>query len=147
MPVNEIKLKIVIDGKEAISSISLTNDEFKKLVTSIRQASDESRNSGEQIVHSFAQARNLIQGLKETFSLFAATFQSHITSYQQQETALVKLNTALKQKSQFRDYNLKSNAPAPFVLVTSSLTDSHAMYQPDVGNLCGLKNSLLLPPC
>ncbi|MFZ5986928.1 MAG: hypothetical protein ACOYWZ_07375 [Bacillota bacterium] len=108
MPDNEIKLKLVIDGKEALASISLTDNELKKLATSIRNAGDESRNSGEKIVHAFAQARNLIQGLKETFSLISQALQSNITAYQEQEAALVKLTTALNQTNQLTDANVKS---------------------------------------
>jgi hypothetical protein len=108
MPDNEIKLKIVIDGKEALASISLTDNELKKLAQSVREAGNESRNSGEKIVHAFAQARNLIQGLKETFLMFAQTFQSHIIAYQEQEAALIKLNTALQQTGQFTEDNVKA---------------------------------------
>lgn len=108
MPDNEIKLKIVIEDKEALTSISLTDSELKKLVGSVREAGIESKNSGEKIVHAFAQARNLIQGLKETFSMFAQTFSSHIIAYQQQEAALIKLNTALKQTDQYTSDNVKA---------------------------------------
>lgn len=108
MPDNEIKLKIVIDGKEALTSISLTDSELKKLASTIREAGNESRNSGEQLLHSFAQARNLIQGLKETFSILSQTLQSNIDAYQEQEAALVKLTTALNQTNQLTDANVKS---------------------------------------
>ncbi len=33
MPDNEIKLKLIIDGKEALTSISLTDNELKKLAS------------------------------------------------------------------------------------------------------------------
>ncbi len=108
MATNEINLKIVIDGKEAQASVKLTDNELHKLAESIRQAGNESRNAGETIVHSFAQARNLIQGLKETFSMFSRTFQTHLNAYQAQEGALIKLNTALKQSGKLTDENVKS---------------------------------------
>lgn len=108
MPENEIKLKLVIDGKEALATISLTDKELKELATSIRKAGEESRSSGDQMVHAFAQARNLIQGLKETFFLLSQALQSNITAYQEQEAALVKLTTALRQTNQYTDENVKS---------------------------------------
>ncbi len=108
MPDNEIKLKLVIDGKEALASISLTDKELKELASSIRKAGDESRGSSDKIVHAFAQARNLIQGLKETFSILSQALQSNIIAYQEQEAALVKLSTALKQTNQYTDDNIKS---------------------------------------
>lgn len=108
MPDNEIRLKITIDGKESLATISLTQQEINKLASNIRQAGDESRNAGDKLVHSFAQARNLIQGLKETFSIFQTAFSSHITAYQEQEAALIKLNTALQQTGQFTNDNVKA---------------------------------------
>lgn len=108
MPDNEIRLKITIDGKESLATISLTQQEINKLASSVRLAGDESRNAGEKLVHSFAQARNLIQGLKETFSIFQSAFASHLTAYHEQEAALVKLNTALQQTNQYTKENVKS---------------------------------------
>lgn len=108
MATNEINLKITIDGKDAQGSIKLTDAELKKLAVSMRQAGNDSRNTGESIVHSFAQARNLIQGLKETFSMFSQTFQTHLSAYQAQEGALIKLNTALAQSGNLTDENVKS---------------------------------------
>lgn len=105
---NVISLKLVLDGKEALASINLTDRELKELAQTIRQAGNESRNTGESIVHSFAQARNLIQGLKETFFVFTQTFTSHLTAYQEQEAALVKLNTALEQTGQYTEENVKA---------------------------------------
>lgn len=86
---NVISLKLVLDGREALASINITDKELKELAQTIRQAGNESRNTGESIVHSFAQARNLIQGLKETFFVFTQTFTSHLTAYQEQEAAIV----------------------------------------------------------
>ncbi|WP_337871628.1 hypothetical protein [Ignavibacterium sp.] len=105
---NVISLKLVFDGKEALASINITDKELKELAQTIRAAGNESRNTGESIVHSFAQARNLIQGIKETFFVFAQTFTSHLTAYQEQEAALVKLNTALKQTGQHTEENVKA---------------------------------------
>jgi phage-related protein len=108
MPDNEIKLKLVIDGKEALASISLTDKELKELASSIRNAGEESRSSGDKLVHAFAQARNLIQGLKETFSLLSQALQSNITAYQEQESALIKLTTALQITNQYTNENVKA---------------------------------------
>lgn len=105
---NEIRLKIVIDGKEAIASVQLTDAELRKLAGSVRNASNESRNLGEATVHSFAQARNLIQGLQETIGVLSSIFSSSLSAYQEQEVALTKLNTALNQTNQFTDANLKT---------------------------------------
>lgn len=105
---NEIKLKITIDGKEAAAALSLTDKELLNLAQSIRRVSNESRDAGDSIVHSFAQARNLIQGLKETFDILSQTFGSQLNAYQEQENALVKLKTALQQTDQLTEDNVKS---------------------------------------
>lgn len=105
---NEIKLKITIDGKEAVAALSLTDKELLNLAQSIRRVGNESRDAGDNIVHSFAQARNLIQGLEETFGILSQMFAPQLTAYQEQENALVKLNTALQQTNQLTDDNVKS---------------------------------------
>lgn len=64
---DEISLKIVIDGKEAIASIKITEEEVLKLAKAVRNAGEESRTSGSKLVHSFAEARNLLQGIKESY--------------------------------------------------------------------------------
>ncbi len=86
---NEIKLTLTIDGKDALATINLTDKEINKLVSSIRQAGDESRNTGDKLVHSFAQARNLIQGLKETFYVLTGLFQKPVTIFIDYEQARV----------------------------------------------------------
>lgn len=58
---DELRLKIVIDGKEALMSIKLTDDEILKLARTILNAGEESRTVGSKLVHSFAEARNLLQ--------------------------------------------------------------------------------------
>lgn len=98
---NEIKLKITIDGKDAAASIALTDNELKKLAQSIRQAGEQGRDSGSKIVHAFAEARNLIQGFKETFSILSGVFGGLITSYGEQERAEIKLQTALQQTGSY----------------------------------------------
>lgn len=102
---NEIKLKITIDGKEAQATLQLTEEEARELVSTIRRAGEQSRDAGKTTVDAFTSARNVIQGVKESFDVFRVSFISHINAYQEQEAALAKLNTALKQTGQFTAEN------------------------------------------
>lgn len=105
---NEIKLKITIDGKEAAATLKLTDDEVKKLATTIKEANKSTRDGSEQVVTSLTSARNAIQGFKEAYGVIAGVFSSQVTAYQEQESALVKLNTALQQTGQLSESNVKS---------------------------------------
>jgi len=104
----EIRLKITIDNKDAVATISLTDEELKQLGVAVRQAGEESRDAGSKIVHSFAQARNMIQGLREAVNFVFSSFRAYQSAWQEQEAALVKLNTALAQSNKLNDANLKS---------------------------------------
>lgn len=115
MPVNEIKLKITIDGKEAQASIQLTDKELKNLAASIRQAGEESRPAGSKIVHAFAEARNLIQGFRETMdvmrNLFAEPLQLFVDSEQAEVSFEVMLGSADKARQllqELRDFGART---------------------------------------
>lgn len=101
MAVNEIVLKLSVDGREANATLKLTDNELNKLAVSMRKAGEASREVGSKIVHSFAEARNLIQGFKETVSVISGVFNSSLSSYQNQEKANIQLATAMKQAGAF----------------------------------------------
>jgi tape measure domain-containing protein len=115
MPDNEIKLKLTIDGKESIATLNLVETDLNKLASKIRQAGNESRNSGEKMVHSFAQARNLIQGLQETFSVLSGLFATPIDIYVNDEQAKVAFEVLLgnaekatEMMRELREYSAKT---------------------------------------
>lgn len=122
---NEIKLKLTLDGKEAIATIELTDKELTKLATSIRNAGNESRNAGEKLVHSFAQARNLIQGLKETYDVLSNLLSAPINLFVDDEQTRIafevlignaeKANEVLKE---LREY--ASKTPLEFTTLQES---------------------------
>jgi len=107
MPDNEIRLKITIDGKEAAAEIKFTDDEVKKLANTIKEANKANKDGSEQVVSAFTNARNLVQGFKEAFSVISGVFNTQITAYHEQEAALVKMNTALQQTGQLSEENVK----------------------------------------
>lgn len=71
---SEIKLTLTIDGKDALATIKLTDDEIKKLAQSFLKAKENARDTAQTIVHDLTSARNSIQGFREIYSVFADTF-------------------------------------------------------------------------
>jgi len=108
MAVNEIKLKISIDGKDANATIDLTDDNIKQLYQSFKYGKQEVNGLTTAISQGFNNAREIIQGAREAFNVLASAFSSQLNAYQEQEAALIKLNTALKQSGQYTDANVKS---------------------------------------
>jgi|GEM_PF-6708526 len=47
---NEIRLKITIDGKDAVGTIQLTDEEIKQLGLTLKKVSNESDNASRKIV-------------------------------------------------------------------------------------------------
>lgn len=107
MSTNEIKLKITIDGKEAIATLDATQNDLTNLTKTIRDANNNSKTFSDNIVHAFAQARNLFQGLNETISVFKQVLGGQLNEYMNAEAAMIKLETALKQTNQYTNQNIE----------------------------------------
>ncbi len=72
----EIKLKLVIDGKEAIATLDLTQKEINELTDGFSKAKIYGRDFSTGVANSLETARNSIQGLKEVFSFFKVFFKN-----------------------------------------------------------------------
>jgi len=107
MPENEIKLKIIINNKEAIVSINLTDKNIRALYRSFKYGQQEVNGLITSISRGFDNARVIIQGFKETLDVLTIAFGSHLNAYQDQEVALLKLSMALKQTGQYTQDNLQ----------------------------------------
>jgi len=105
---NEIKLVITIDGKQAIAEINNTDEVIKKLYTSFKYGRQEVNSLITSISQGFNNAREIIQGFKEGVDVISTAFRTHIVAYQEQEAALIKLNTALQQTGQYTESNVKA---------------------------------------
>lgn len=105
---NEIKLKITIAGEQAQKEIQLTQDSISHLYQAFKYGKQEVNGFITSISQGFNNAREIIQGFREAFTVISNTFAQHIQSYQEQEVALIKLSTALKQTGQFTQSNLRS---------------------------------------
>jgi len=105
---NQIKLVISIDGKDANAIINLTDQNIKELYKSFKFGEQEVNNLTVAISQGFNNAREIIQGFKEAYNVISQAFSIHLTAYQEQENALIKLNTALSQSGKLTEENVKS---------------------------------------
>ncbi|MEW6070867.1 MAG: phage tail tape measure protein, partial [Candidatus Thermoplasmatota archaeon] len=101
-------LVISIDGKDANATINLTDQNIKELYKSFKYGKQEVNGLTTAISQGFNNAREIIQGFSEAYNVISQAFATHLTAYQEQEDALIKLNTALRQSGQFTEENTKS---------------------------------------
>lgn len=100
---SEIKLKIVIDGKEAIATLNLTEKELADLKVGFGDAGKSSAGFTNQLNNSLENARNSIMGLKEVWSVFSGMFGGAVSAYQEAEIAEIQLTTAMKQRGHYTE--------------------------------------------
>lgn len=93
---NEIKLKLTIDGREAIATLDIADENIRDMVASVKSADKSLSGMGDRVVENFEKARNAIQGVKEVFSVIQGAFGSQLTAYQEQERAMMSLTQAMK---------------------------------------------------
>lgn len=105
---NQIKLVISIDGKDANATINLTDQNIKELYKSFKYGKQEINGLTTAISQGFNNAREIIQGFREAYDVISQAFATHLTAYQEQEDALIKLNTALSQSGKLTEDNVKS---------------------------------------
>lgn len=108
MAQNEIKLLLTIDGKQAIAAINNTDEVVKKLYQSFKYGKQEINGFTTAISQGFNNAREIIQGFKETVSVISGIFNSSLSSYQNQEKANVQLATAMRQAGTYTDQAYQS---------------------------------------
>lgn len=115
----EIKLKLVIDGKEAIATLDLTQKEINELTSGFAGANKAGRNFSTGVNDSLENARNSIQGLKEVFGVFQSLFQKPISAaidIEQTETSFnVLIGNTEKAKAFLEDLK-EYGAKTPFTL-------------------------------
>jgi tape measure domain-containing protein len=90
-----IRLKLVIDGKEAIAELQLTDAEIKKLSKAFADAEQNGKKMASELVDNLTAARNSIQGLREVYGIFAQIFSKPIELTIDDEQARVAFQTFL----------------------------------------------------
>lgn len=100
---SEIKLKLVIDGKDAIASLAMTDENLQDLIKGIKSAESAGTDFSGKLNTGFERARNTIQGVKEVFGVIQGAFGSQLTAYQEQERAMMSLVQAMKSAGIYSD--------------------------------------------
>lgn len=77
----EIRLKLIIDGKESLATLDLTEAELQEVANSIQKVARAGKDGGAETVHAFTQMRNTIQGVKEAYDAFSAALVKPISAY------------------------------------------------------------------
>jgi hypothetical protein len=98
---NEIKLVLTIDGKQAIAEVKNTDAVVKSLYQSFKYGKQEINGLTTAISQGFTNARDIIQGFKETYSAITSIVNASLVSYLNQERANIQLATALKQTGNY----------------------------------------------
>jgi hypothetical protein len=88
---NDITLKITIDGKEANAVINLTDDNVKALYQSFKYGETTIGSFTTAISRGFNNAREIIGGVKETFATLSGIFSDTLTRYHEYELTLAKI--------------------------------------------------------
>ncbi|APF20408.1 hypothetical protein Calab_1444 [Caldithrix abyssi DSM 13497] len=78
MATNEIKIKISIDGKEAIATLNLTENTINELSEAFQGFGRTSQQVSNQIVQSFDNARVMIEGFQRTYEVLRNAFAQPI---------------------------------------------------------------------
>jgi hypothetical protein len=89
MPVNEIKLKIQIDNKEAIASLQLTDENIKDLYKSFKYGKQEVNGLTTQMSMGFNNAREILGGVREAYQAITSLFRQPIQAQVELEQAQV----------------------------------------------------------
>lgn len=108
MATNEIVLKLNIDGKEANAALKLTDENLKSLYKGFKYGKQGVDELTTGISRGFNNAREIIIGFKEAYGVISQVFATHLQAYREQEDAIVKLTTALRQSNQLTEANIQS---------------------------------------
>lgn len=89
---SEIKLKFVIDGKQAELTLDNLGNRAAGAGDKMRDATD----SSDRFVNSMTDLRNVAQGLREGFDLLTGIFAKPFEEYKSQELAVSRINGLLR---------------------------------------------------
>lgn len=108
MATNEIKLKILVDNKEAVASLQLTDDNIKELYKSFKYGQAEVNGFATTLSRGLNNAREMIQGLGEVYNILKGITGSQTNAYQEQERAMAQLAQAMRSAGIYTDSAFQS---------------------------------------
>lgn len=95
MAQNEIKLLLTIDGKQAIAAINNTDEVVKKLYQSFKYGKQEINGFTTAISQGFNNAREIIQGFRETYSALQSILSTPVQAAIDLEQSIVSFEVLL----------------------------------------------------
>lgn len=95
MAQNEIKLLLTIDGKQAIAAINNTDEIVKKLYQSFKYGKQEINGFTTAISQGFNNAREIIQGFRETYSALQSILSTPVQAAIDLEQSIVSFEVLL----------------------------------------------------
>ena len=135
----EIKLKLIIDGKEANAALQITDENIKELYKSFKYGKTEVNGLTTAISQGFNNAREIIQGFKEAYGVIKNAFAEPIrasVSYEEAETAFsVLLGSGEKAKTMIKDlqeYGAKTPLELPSLLENTKMLLNFGLAAKDV---------------
>ncbi len=138
---NEIKLKLTIDGKEALGTLALTDNHIQKLYNSMKFGESNVSNFTTNFVRGFDNIRTTLQGITEAFralnSMFATPIQAAI-DLEQVNTSFGVLIGNVQQTKVFlddlRDYGAKTSFTMPDLTQAAQTMLSFGITAENVSN-------------
>jgi len=92
---SQIKLTIVIDGKEALTTLDATQKEIDELIASFKKTKDSGTGVGAGLVDGLTNARNAMQGFQEVYGVISDVFGTPFTLALDAEQAQISFEVML----------------------------------------------------
>lgn len=92
----EIRLKISIDGKEATGVLALTEDNLSDIYRTLGKIKTEGKSASDHLASGFNGARMVLQGMQETYSVLLGLFAKPVQAAAQVETFQTQFKVLLK---------------------------------------------------
>lgn len=81
----DLNIKLIIDGKEAFASLKLADSEINKIGQSLRTVNENSGHFMQGITNNFADIRNAVQGIREGWNVISEAFGAPVNAFVQKE--------------------------------------------------------------
>lgn len=135
---NEIKLKLIIDGKDAVAALDLTDDSIKELYHSFREAQKEVDGFTKVVSDRWNNVRNTIQGIKEAWSVLSGTFKPLLDATIEVEKSQRKLLATSKLTGQsFDELKTTSQQIASALNISASEANEFTISLSKLGQKAG----------
>jgi len=123
MSSTEIKLKIVIDGKEANASLQLTEANIKELYQSFKYGKQEVNGLTTAISQGFNNAREIFQGVRETFDVLRSTLAEPVKAGAQLEVLRDNFKGSKEDLENFKQAVAGTVSEAGLIKLSNQATD------------------------